>query len=74
MPLNFFKNLDCVSFFFFFFQETLWYSVDKVTANACNAIKIIENASREVLEASFMMLENETHQMEKGLCMRMKLM
>ena len=47
--------------YLFFFQETPWYSVDKVTASACNTIKILESASREVLEASFLMLENETH-------------
>lgn len=50
------------------------YSVDKVTASACNTMKILESASREVLKGSFMMLENETHQIEKDACMRMKLM
>ena len=37
-------------------------------------MKILESASREVLKGSFMMLENETHQIAKDACMRMKLM
>ena len=69
-----FERVDCI--LFFFFQETLWYSVDKVSASA----KILESASRKVLEASFIMLENEIHQIEKDASaaretsMRMKLM